>query len=91
MTLTVAVLVSEGRHPVSGRVRRADCDARALELALCLPYTELLVIHAGAERSPALPSYLGMGPGEATVIPLKEGADPTAPLTELLTARRPDL
>ena len=48
MTLTIAVLVSVGRHPASGRARRADRDARALELALRLsPSARPLVIHAG--------------------------------------------
>jgi electron transfer flavoprotein beta subunit len=37
VTVKVAVLVSVGRHPASARPRRADADARAVELALGLP------------------------------------------------------
>jgi electron transfer flavoprotein alpha/beta subunit len=48
MPLDVAVLLSVGRHPASGRSRRADLDARALELALRLGNSvRLHAIHAG--------------------------------------------
>ncbi len=62
--IRVAVLVSEGRHPVSIRVRRAVNDAQALELGLRLAAAypvDLYVLHAGDAQSAALRSYLGMG------------------------------
>jgi len=92
MTLTVAVLVSVGRHPASGRTRRADRDARALELALRLsPATKPLVIHAGDPREPALRDYLGMGIDTLTVLDLPPAADPIPALVEHLKILRPQL
>jgi len=66
----IAVLLSVGRHPASGRARRADLDARALELALGLADTARVhAIHAGDPQEPALREYLGMGIGRLTVLP----------------------
>ncbi len=59
--LEVTVLVSIGRHPVTGRARRADQDARGVELARSLADAEVSLLHAGelAEASePALRGYL---------------------------------
>ncbi|MCB1917678.1 MAG: electron transfer flavoprotein subunit beta [Rhodocyclaceae bacterium] len=77
--LTVAALVSVGRHPVTGRPRRAEFDARAVELGLSLaPGEALRLVHAGA-RTPdsdsALRGYLGMGIGAVEVLEQPEGAD----------------
>ena len=63
MPLDVAILLSIGRHPASGRSRRADLDARALELALRLGNSvRLHAIHAGdaeiGEGSGMLPYLL---------------------------------
>ena len=91
MTLSVAVLVSEGRHPASGRVRRADCDARALELAMGVPDAALTVLHAGDAKSPALRSYLGMGAARLDVLAMPHTADPTTALTGYLADQKPDL
>lgn len=60
----IAVLLSIGQHPVTARPRRADQDARALELALQLNNTEVLPLHVGQlndQNEDALRSYLGMG------------------------------
>jgi electron transfer flavoprotein beta subunit len=92
MTLDIAVLVSIGRHPTSGRARRADRDARALELALRLsPAAQPQVIHAGDPREPALRDYLGMGIGSLTVLDLPADADPIPALVEHLKTLRPRL
>ena len=62
MTLNVAILVSAGAHSLSGRPRRADLDARAIELALRLsPSAPLHVVHAGDPKEAALRDYLGAG------------------------------
>lgn len=68
----IAALVSVGRHPVTGRPRRAEYDARAVEIGLSLAGCEdLRLVHAG-ERSPetegALRGYLGMGVGAVHVL-----------------------
>ncbi|MCG8506745.1 MAG: hypothetical protein MI755_19220 [Sphingomonadales bacterium] len=91
MTLSVAVLVCEGRHPTSGRPRRADCDARAVELALRLPEASVSLVHAGSENSPALRDYLGMGIGRLTSLSLPLDADPTPALIHWLSRRAPDV
>lgn len=85
----VAVLLSVGRHPVSGRARRAPTDARALELALSLPPGRRTALHAGSPDSPALRDYLGMGLAELTVLAMAEGRDPTDALLARLRALSP--
>lgn len=79
MAPEAVVLLSLGRHPASGRTRRADLDARALELALSLgERARLSAVHAGQPDEPALRDYLGMGlatlrvlgqPAEADALP----------------------
>ena len=52
--LNIVALVSVGAHPTSGRPRRAEQDARAVELGLRLAGQNLQLLHAGdpqAERS----------------------------------------
>ena len=88
--LNIAVLVSEGRHPVSGRARRALQDACALELAFALK-GELEVIHAGDSTRSALHDYLGMGLERLTVLRQAEGDDALAVLAPYLDEVQPDL
>jgi electron transfer flavoprotein beta subunit len=92
----VAVLLSIGQHPASGRARRADLDARALELALVqCEGARLHAIHAaapsdaGTASEAALRDYLGMGLGRITV--LTGGADVEAALLAHLRSSRPHL
>jgi electron transfer flavoprotein beta subunit len=87
----VAVLVSLGRHPTSGRARRADLDARAVELALSIPGATLHLVHAGDPNAPALRDYLGMGVDRLTVLSIGPEDDPVPALIDHLTARRFDL
>jgi hypothetical protein len=47
MTNTVFSLVSIGAHPTSGRPRRAEQDARAVELGLQLAGDKLQVLARG--------------------------------------------
>ena len=91
MSLSVAVLISEGRHPVSGNPRPADEDARALEMALCLPAAQITVLHAGDAASPALRGYLGMGVAIVSVLPTAPFHDPLEPLAKALSDAWPDL
>lgn len=87
----VAVLLSVGRHPVSGRARMAPLDASALELALRLDPSPL-ALHVGDPSEPALAFYLGMGLREITVIgPAGPYADAVGPLCGMLQAARPRL
>ena len=89
--LKVAVLVSVGLHPVSGRSRRADADARAVEMALAIPDAEVSLIHAGDASEPALREYLGMGIASLKVLALEPGMDALPLLTQHLEQQKPDL
>ena len=87
----VAVLLSVGRHPASGRARRAPLDARALELALGLPGAEIHALHAGDAGEPALRDYLGMGLERLTVLSVDPGRDPVPALAGHLAGLAPDI
>ncbi|KXF82603.1 electron transfer flavoprotein subunit beta [Enterovibrio coralii] len=68
------VLVSEGLHPLSSRARRAEGDARALEMALQQD-DSLEVVFAGDASSAALREYLGMGLKKLNVLSVSDNAD----------------
>lgn len=84
MTIATVALVSIGAHPASGRARRAEHDARAVELGLQLAGDNLHVLHAGNPHEPALRAYLGMGLCELHVLEQPPGADALPALTEYL-------
>ncbi len=67
----LAVLVSAGRHPVSGAPRYSRNDASALEIGRNLAQkhrAQLDVIHAGERDDPALVEYLALGAREVEVL-----------------------
>jgi electron transfer flavoprotein beta subunit len=91
MSGEVAVLVSVGCHPVSGRDRASPLDAGALELALRADRAPLAV-HAGDPENPALRDYLGMGVREIHALgPVTLNDDVVAPLADFLWERKPRL
>ncbi|WP_354685475.1 electron transfer flavoprotein subunit beta/FixA family protein [Cupriavidus necator] len=74
----IAVLVSVGRHPVSGAPRYSRNDAAALEIGRGLAdkyRAQLAVIHAGDAADPALNDYLALGAREVHVLPCAGGED----------------
>lgn len=75
MNTKVISLVSVGAHPLSGRSRRAEQDARAVELGLQLAGEGLQVLHAGDPREDALRAYLGMGLAHLDVLEQPAGTD----------------
>ena len=75
MNSKVISLVSVGAHPTSGRSRRAEQDARAVELGLQLAGDDLQVLHAGDPHEEALRAYLGMGLAQIDVLEQPAGAD----------------
>ena len=75
MNSKVISLVSVGAHPTSGRSRRAEQDARAVELGLQLAGDNLQVLHAGDPHEDALRAYLGMGLAQIDVLEQPAGAD----------------
>jgi electron transfer flavoprotein beta subunit len=66
--LNICALVSIGAHPTSGRPRRAEQDAKAVELGIDLAGDNLQLVHAGDPADETLRAYLGMGPGSLTVL-----------------------
>ncbi|MGV7242712.1 electron transfer flavoprotein subunit beta/FixA family protein [Caballeronia sp. M23-90] len=77
----IAVLVSVGRHPVSGTQRYSRNDAAALTLATSLAarhHATLDVIHAGDPTNAALREYLALGAAKVEVLSVAEG-DEIAP------------
>jgi len=94
LPLHVVTLVSIGLHPTSGRERRADQDARAVELGLRLTQAashSLSVVHAGCSQAPALRQYAGMGLGSVTVLEQTSDDDPLFPLSHHLGMAKADL
>ncbi|WP_263261235.1 electron transfer flavoprotein subunit beta [Pseudomonas sp. RIT-PI-S] len=84
MNSKVVSLVSIGAHPTSGRARRAEQDARAVELGLRLAGDNLQVLHAGDVAEPALRDYLGMGLAQLHVLEQPAGADALPGLVDYL-------
>ncbi len=80
----VISLVSVGAHPTSGRPRRAEQDARAVELGLQLAGDKVQVVHAGDPEEPALRAYLGMGLDELHVLEQPANADAVPALSDYI-------
>lgn len=89
--LNVITLVSVGTHPTSGRPRRAEQDARAVELGLRLAGERLQLLHAGDPQAEALRAYLGMGLGRIEVLQQPAGADALPALADYLASREVQL
>ena len=88
--MKIAVLVSVGRHPVSGVARYSRNDAAALTLALSLAKQQnatLNVLHAGDPTNPALQEYLALGARSVEVLTLAGADDHEADASALLAAR----
>ncbi|MGF6841026.1 electron transfer flavoprotein beta subunit [Paraburkholderia youngii] len=85
--MKIAVLVSIGRHPVSGVARYSRNDAAALTLALSLARTHgatLDVLHAGDPSNAALNEYLALGAHSVEVLDTPPDADPAPRLAARL-------
>jgi electron transfer flavoprotein beta subunit len=81
-----AILVSIGRHPVSGAARYSRNDAAALSIAVSLAKQHgatLDVLHAGDPTNTALREYLALGATRVEVLDVQDG-DAIAPLAERL-------
>jgi len=82
--LSAAVLVSAGRHPVSGMARACRGDAVALAMGRRLAGDRLRVIYAGDASEPALKDYLALGAGRVEVVRARAGGDVLTPLAGVL-------
>jgi electron transfer flavoprotein beta subunit len=90
--MKIAVLVSVGRHPVSGVARYSRNDAAALTLALTLAKQHaatLDVLHAGDPANPALQEYLALGARSVEVLAVPDADESQADGAALLAARLP--
>jgi electron transfer flavoprotein beta subunit len=79
----IAVLVSCGRHPVSGAARYSRNDAAALETGRMLAErhrAQCDVLHAGDAGNPALEEYLALGASRVEVLACSEADDSIAAL-----------
>lgn len=90
-SLRISALVSIGRHPLSGRERRAQTDARAVELGLRLAPQALEVLHVGEPQHPGLDGYAGMGLAMLRVLSQSEQADAVPALVDYLRAQPRDI
>ena len=95
-SLSVVSLISVGKHPQSGRERRAEQDGRAVELGMTLCRDSsskgaLTVLHAGDPEQQALRSYAGMGLKSIRVLQLDPAEDALAPLGEYLQQNSTDI
>jgi electron transfer flavoprotein beta subunit len=94
--LSVISLVSIGEHPTSRRPRRAEQDARAIELGLKLVGDNLQILHASElsddpSQQTALRSYLGMGLAEINLLEMSENADAVLVIAEYLKQQKNDI
>jgi electron transfer flavoprotein beta subunit len=72
MSMKIAVLVSAGKHPVSGQPRHCRNDSLALQIGLNLTQSlaaDLTVLHAGEPSNAALQDYLALGASQINVVP----------------------
>ncbi|MFT2110632.1 electron transfer flavoprotein subunit beta [Marinomonas sp. 2405UD68-3] len=90
-SLRIVSLISIGKHPQSGRERRADQDARAVELGLALSKDRLTVLHVGDAEQAALRQYAGMGLDEIQVLEAPSQADALIPLTDYMQEHAPTI
>lgn len=80
----VISLVSIGRHPLSGRVRRADQDARGVALGLQWASADLTLLHAGDPEEQVLRQYAGMGVKQLVVLRQDPEDDALPALTDYI-------
>jgi electron transfer flavoprotein beta subunit len=72
---SVAVLVSAGRHPVSGTPRSCRGDAVAMALGRKLAGDAARIVHAGEPNGLALKDYLAYGAGHIEVLNVSQRDD----------------
>lgn len=89
--LNICALISTGKHPDSLRARRAEQDARAVELALRLSPSQSQVIHAGNPQEESLRSYAGMGLDQIRILVQQEKTDVVPVLRDYLRVENPDI
>ncbi|GGB96297.1 hypothetical protein GCM10011352_23000 [Marinobacterium zhoushanense] len=89
--LRITALISIGKHPGSGRARRAEQDARAVEMAMTLSPQGMEVLHAGDPQADSLRAYAGMGLKKLRILQQGETADVVPALSQYLKQQKPDI
>lgn len=87
--LSGRVLLSAGRHPISGRSAPVPTEAQAVALATVLGAT-VRGLHAGADDT-AVADHFGHGLTAIDHVGLADGGDPVPSLVEALAADPPDI
>ena len=93
----ISVLVSTGRHPLSGATRYCKNDGRSLSLGLMLAKEALATLnvltasHSDDPLNPAFSDYLALGAKHIQVIKTNIDDDMTNPLVEALKLEQTDL
>jgi electron transfer flavoprotein beta subunit len=88
--MKIAVLLSVGRHPASGRACPVRVEAQAVRLAAeCRG--EIVGLHAGPGDDGPLTEHLGTGLAEIVLREIPAGADPVPSLVASLAEHAPDL
>jgi electron transfer flavoprotein beta subunit len=88
----IVVLLSAGRHPITGRLRPAEDDSRALALAghLAEQGHDVTALHAGADDEP-LRMYGGFGIGKLVRLDMDVHSDALPVILGWLARHRPAL
>ena len=86
----IVVLLSAGRHPVTGRPRPSPSDARALQLALTIPDARITALHAGPTDE-ALRPYAGYGQADLVRLDVAADADPLPAIVAWIVSAAPRL
>jgi len=74
----ITILVSAGRHPVSGEPRHCHNDSVAMAIGLNIAKSTSIkyqVLHAGNPDNKALTEYLALGASQIDVVPITTDAD----------------
>ncbi len=87
----VLSLVSIGRHPQSGRLRRGDLDAKAVEMGLNLCAEEFSIVHAGNPENPVLRHYAGMGVKQMVVLKQHQDDDALPVFVDYIAKHGPQI
>lgn len=86
--MRIAILISAGKHPVSGKPALPKLEAQAIRMASELG--EAIGLHAGPDAAP-LEAALGQGLSHGEQILIDAAADPVEALAERLARSAPDI
>jgi electron transfer flavoprotein beta subunit len=81
---SVVVLVSAGRHPVSGAARACPGDVAAMAQAFKLGGPQTRVVYAGSSDDACLQDYLALGAARIDVLSVESRHDPLPALCDFV-------